>query len=345
MKRKIPVQPGILIFVFSLAIISGSAYTVMDEFNYEECNDCQSYLNIAKTNFDQSPVRRYRVLIPVVAGSIDRLAGGLIERFKPWSSTEDFSLSVSFLVINSLLMSLFSLLVYRLTLFYVISPFAAIMALLTLLTCRWTSYFAGLPLIDSLYLVVLAMVLLGIRSGQNKLVVAAIFIGPWAKEAFIFIVPLIFFFSAIKRSRQLLFFALSGILVFGFRYLYDRAAGNNFTESLLADTGHFGYIAQSADRLFSFHGLYEIISVTGLWVLLFIPLFTRKDIRVKVAGSVDSYLWWYIPVVIIHLFLSTEIARMFYLVLPVLVILYAIIIEKLEILQKISALLPNREDR
>jgi len=345
MKRIIPGRYDLIIFLFSLAIISGPAYTVMDEFSYEGCNDCQSYLSIARGDIDKSPVRRYRVIIPLAAGSIDRVAGNFIERFRPWSTTEDFSLSISFLLINSLLMSLYSVLVYRLTLFYVTTPFAAIISLLSLLTCRWTSFFAGLPLVDSLYLVVTAMVLLGIKGKHNGLLVAAIFIGPWAKEAFIFLAPLIFFFSGIRRSRQVLYFVLSGILVFGFRFFYDQSAGNSFTESLLADTYHFSYIAVSAGRLFSFHGLYEILSVTGIWVLLFIPFFRRKEIRLSVTESIESYIWWYIPIVLLHLFLSTEIARMFYLILPVLVIMYAIIIDNMGIIQKISAVLPNRDTR
>jgi len=338
-------RSDLIIFIFSLAILSGPAYTIMDEFNYEGSDDCQSYLSLSKGKIDQSPVRRYRVIVPLVAGAIDRIAGKFIERFRPWSTTVDFSLSLSFLVVNSLLMSLFSLLIYRLTLFYVTMPVAAVISLLSLLTCRWTSYFSGLPLVDSLYLVVIAMVLLGIKGKYNGLLILAIFIGPWAKEAFIFMAPLVLIFSSIRLSRQVIYFVVSGILVFAFRYLLDTIAGNSFTESFMADTGHFSYITVSVKRLFSFHGLYEVLSVTGIWVLLFIPLLYNKELRRKISGSVDRYIWWYIPVVFIHMLLSTDIARMFYLVLPALVIVYAIIIENLGILQKISAQLPKGQSR
>lgn len=338
-------RSDILIFLFSLAIFSGPSYSIMDEFSYSECNDCHTYLALARGETDQSAVRRYRVIVPYMAGLVDRVAGNTLEKVRPWSSPDDFSLGFSFLVVNSIIMALFSLLLFRLTLFYVTSPVAALIALLAMLTCRWTSYFAGLPLVDSLYLLVIASSLLGIKGGYRGLIIFSIIAGPWAKESFIFVAPLIFLFAPLSRYKQAGWFALSGLLVFGFRFIMDWSAGNSFTESFIADTGHFAYITASAGRLLSFHGLYEIMSVFGIWVLLFIPLFVIKGLYRKIAGSLERYIWWYLPAVLIQMLLSTDIARMFYLVMPVLVIVYAMIIENLGIIQKISAGLPNSETR
>ncbi|MEZ5010538.1 MAG: hypothetical protein R2744_02370 [Bacteroidales bacterium] len=130
--------------------------------------------------------------------------------------------------------------------------------------------------------------------------------------------------------------------MFGFRYLFDRVAGFNFTDSLRADAGHLGYITVSLKRLFSFHGAYEIFSVTGLWILLLIPLGLRKGGLKRVLSTTESYIWWYLPIVLVQMLLSTDISRMLYLSMPFLVIIYAKCIDELAIMQIISAHLPGK---
>ena len=317
----------ILVFLFSLAVISGPAYESMDKLKPEECTDCQTYLSLAKGDFDQSPVRRYRIIIPALAGSLNMVAEKVITpALMPATSPDDFSLHLSFLIVNSLLMALFALLVYKLTLSWT-TEIAALIALLALLTCRWTAIFTGWPLTDTLYLVTIALALLGIREKNSTYILISIILGPWAKESYIFLAPLIFIYAPVKKWKITLWFIISGTLVFAFRYLLDHFSGSSFMEGLTAGPTHFEYISTSLRRLFSFHGLYELFSVTGIWVLLFLLLAGKGAKARKIFGSLPPYMLWYIPVVFIQMLLSTDIARMFYLIMPLLVVIYAIIID------------------
>jgi len=335
----------ILIFLFSLAVIHGSSFALLDNYKIDDCIDCKTYMGISNGDFKQSPVRRYRVIIPFLASITNSIIDLAISDTKPGNGIRNFSLLISFLVVNNLLMALFGLTVYRLCRQYVFSPVAAIIGLLSVLTCRWTPYLAGLPLTDSLYCLVLATTMLGIKNGDRKLIMLSILLGPWAKESYIFLVPLIFFFSPISRLRQLLLFLLSGILVFGFRLSFDYINGFNFLESLQSDAAHFSYIGVSLKRLFSIHGLYEVFSVTGFWLILIAVGIFNRDLRIKLSSSIDNMWIWYFLIVILHALLSTDLARMLYLLSPLLAIIIAIIIDSHPGLQRVLAVLPGKNDR
>lgn len=317
----------LLVFIFSLAVISGPAYESMDKYQSWECGDCHTYLGLANGDFDQSPVRRYRVIIPALAGSINLVTERITKKLEPVTTPSDFSLHLSFLIVNSLMMALYALLIFRLTRTWVSSDISALIALLALLTCRWTALFAGWPLTDTLYFVVIGLSLLGIREKNCTMILISIMLGPWAKESYIFLAPLVLIFAPVNRWKIVLWFIISGAIVFSFRYLFDNFAGQNFTEGLMAGPSHFEYVGTSLRRLFSFHGLYELFSVTGIWILLFLLLIGKGAKAGIIFGSLPSYMFWYIPVVVVQMLLSTDIARMFYLIMPVLVVIYAIIID------------------
>lgn len=317
----------LLLFLFALAVISGPAYESMDKLATGECTDCQTYLGLAKGDFNQSPVRRYRVIIPALAGSINMVTKGITKNLEPETAPPDFSLHLSFLIVNSLLMALYALLIFRLTLTWVSSDISALIALLALLTCRWTALFAGWPLTDSLYFVVIALSLLGIREKNSTMILISIVLGPWAKESYIFLAPLVLIFAPVNRWKVVLWFIISGAIVFSFRYLFDSFTGQNFTKGFMAGPSHIEYVGASLRRLFSFHGIYELFSVTGIWVLLFFFLAGKGAKARKIFGSLPSYMFWYIPVVLVQMLLSTDIARMFYLIMPLLVVIYAMIID------------------
>ena len=338
-------RSDILIFLFSLAVIHGASFALMDNYRFEECIDCQTYVGLAKGDFDQSPIRRYRVIVPFLAGVTDKLADTLFESVKPWSFNWDFSLHCSFLIVNNIIMALFGLIVYKLCRKYVKTSFAAIIGLLTLLTCRWTAYIAGLPLVDSLYCLTIGLTLLGIKTGNRKMLIAAIFIGPWAKESFIFIAPIIFFYSPINKFRQFGLFVLSGILVFGFRFMFDHLNGNDMVESLRLGTGHITNISTSLGRLFSFHGLYELFSVPGFWILLVIIALSKRNLFSSLFRKMERFWLWYSLVVMVHILLSTDIARMFYLLTPALALFFALIVDNHPGLQRLFTILPEKNVR
>ena len=304
---------------------------MFDSYNYDlEANpDIKDYLGLANFEFDQNPTRKYRVIVPFLAGGINYVFGPIFSILAPQTFPgPDFSLCLSFLLVNCTVMALFGMLVYRLCKSFGVSSLAAIVGLLSVLTCRWTSYIAGLPLVDSLYMVVIAMTLLGLKTQNAKLITAAIFIGPWAKESFIFFAPLIFFFSTIPKWKQVTLFLLSGLIVFTFRYFFDQATSGTIDLGLKNDFAHIDNIGDALKRLFSFHGLYEIVSIIGVWGLLFIGTMDRS-IREALREKTKSYMIFFLVIVFIHAILSVEIARMFYLATPVLAVFFSIIADRI----------------
>jgi hypothetical protein len=229
---------------------------------------------------------------------------------------------MSFLIVNNLFLALTGVMVFKYVYAHSGQVFASFIGLVSFLTCRWTGFIAGLPLVDSFYILVLSMVLLGFKTRNRQLLIATIFLGPWAKEAFLFIAPIIFFYAPVKKSKQILYFLISGVLVFSSRFLIDYYNNTSGLAALGEDLNHFANFMVSFKRLFSFHGVYEIFSVTGVWIVLLIPALVFGKLKAYLR-SFHGFEWWYIASVVLQALISTEIARMLYLLTPVLAVLWA----------------------
>jgi hypothetical protein len=319
----------LLIWFLSLAVILGPAYTLFDNYNYDfDLNpDLKTYLGLSEFDFDQSPVRRYRVIVPFTAAGVHFLLSPVLDKVQPWTFPgPDFSLGFSFLLVNSSIMALAGLLIYLLCRDMGGSVLGSTIGLLSFLTCRWTAYASGLPMVDSLYLLVIAMVLYSIQTKTHWMAIAAILIGPWSKESFLFIAPLLFFFGPIGKGKQVGWFLLSGMLVFAFRYLFDISNGFAFEESIAKDMSHFEEVKNSVSRLFSFHGAYEVFSIIGLWGVSFL-LLIKKEIRQYLHQSTPAFFYFFLGIVFLHAMLSYDLARMFYLAIPVLAVWYSLLFD------------------
>lgn len=317
--KKFLLNEYVLVFLFCLAAIHGPAFSLMDNYEQDTCVDCQTYMGVARGDFDQSPVRRYRPIVPVLASGVHFVFGKAFNILRPQSFPGDFPLGMSFYLVNCLLMSLAGAMIYRYSRSLGLRPLWALAGLLVMLTCRWTPYFAGMPIVESLYFLVLVSVLVGIQEKNEPIIAAAIFIGPFSKEAFLFIAPLIFLFSHVPRWRQVIYFGLSGSLVFSFRYMYDHyllhtAAG----AGIAADVAHIGYMKETVGRLFSAHGMYDIFSNISLWIVFLLAALRLPSYRL--AGSVMFrwYMLGYCMVVGVHLVMNSNQERMFYLMMPLL---------------------------
>ncbi len=318
----------LVIFLFCFAVIFGPAFCIFSEYSYDLIAnpDIDTYINLAKFDFDQSPVRRYRIIIPFIAAGIHFILEPIFSLLEPWTFPgPGFSLCMSFFVVNSILMSIFGMIIYYLIKAYNVSDAAAIVGVLSVLTCRWTAYFAGLPMVESLYLCIIGLMLLGLKTKNTKLIILCIFLGPWAKESFVFFVPLILIYAPIKLWKQIALFAFSGIIIFSFRYAFDYFNQIEITESLGKDFDHVNLIIPSLKRLFSFHGIYEIFSVFGIWGMLFL-LLANGEIRKKLQSKLSKSILLFLVIIFIHAILSTDLARMFYLASPVIALLIALVI-------------------
>lgn len=319
-----------MVFVFCLAVITGPAVSILFAFDLSQFNDCQTYLGLANFDFDQSPIRRFRVLIPFAASLLNSIFGNVFDKFAPSYFTGDFGLPFSFFIINATLMSYFGLLIYRYCQAYGLRPVIALAGVMVMLTSRYTIYFSALPLVDSLFCVTVAMSLLGIKEKNTTMLVWAIFLGPFAKEAFIFIAPLIFFFSHISKKKLALYFILSGILVFSYRYIYELYAPPTELSGLEADLYHIYLVPKFIPVLFSFYGIYKIFSTLFIWALIPLVAFVAvPGYLKKLWQNKDKTILWFMVSIVFQMLLSVSVERMFYIAMPVLCLLVAVSINNL----------------
>jgi len=324
--------PGehLLVFGFCLAVISGPALAILFEYDLTRFPDCTTYLGLARFDFNQSPVRAYRVIIPFAAAAINYLFGGIFAKLAPAYFAGDFSLPFSFFLINNILIAFYGLLIYRYCRVFGSDRFSAIMGTLVMLTCRYTLYTAALPLVDSLFCVVTMLTLLGIKLKNTKMLLWAIFLGPFVKESFIFIAPLILFFSHLNKKRAFLYFLCSAVLVGTYRYVMGRFVFHNLAGGLMADLYHLPNLVRFIPKLFSLYTLNKILMNTGLWIL--VPLlvtFIKRGWARELFVSIDGYLSWYMGAVLVQMLLSGSMERMFYLAMPLICIIVALSITEL----------------
>lgn len=320
----------ILLGIAIYAAIFGLSFPLFSEYDYLSNPDIGTYIGLAEGNLDQSPVRRYRLLVPFLAKALDLSLGFLFDFLAPWEFPHpDFSLCFSFFLVNSLFLCLACLMLVRLIKKDFISPIAIIIALLVVLTSRWTPYIAGLPLVDSFYFLVVVMTLITILERQKRWTVLLIFFGPWAKESFFLFFPLIFFFGPLPRMHSLSIMLLALGTFIGGRYLLDIWMGFPIDESYLKDIGHLHRVRESLNRLFSFHGVYEIFSIAGFWIVF--PILVGKKILIESFCKMPKVSLWFLILVLLHALLSTELGRMLFLAIPIYFIFMANIFNAIQV--------------
>jgi hypothetical protein len=324
-------RPLLLVYLFSLGLIIGSAYTMYVHFDFSHSIDTQSYLRMAQGDFDVTVTHRYRVVVPLLAGAVAWPLQQVYAWVWPHRAESEWPVRLGFYLVNSLLLALAGLFLFQTCLLYGASFWSSLLALTAVLVSRWAVYTAGLPLIDSLYLLVFAVAAYGLKARSYRALLFCLLIGPHAKEAFVFLLPLLFFYGhpIIPRSRQLGWYAVSALLVFGVRYLIDQQVGVGQTQSLQNALNHFSNIADSFQRAFSVKGVGELFSVFGLFTLVIIMGFTGgKAARQSWLPALDWPLLWLLPIVTVHALLSTDIGRMFYLTAPLFAVAMALILDR-----------------
>lgn len=319
----------LLVYVFCMAVVTGPAIAQLFNIDLTHFPDCNTYIGLAHFEFKQNPVRAYRVIIPFVAAGINYLFGGVFAKLTPVYFTGDFSLFFSFLMVNTALTSFFGLLLYRYCRAFGAGRLPSLIGIMTMLTCRYTIYMAAYPLVDSLFCVVVALTLAGLKLRNTAMLAWAIFLGPFAKESFIFIAPLIFFFSHIDKKKQVLYFLCSGLIVFASRYLLDICAIGTAGNSITADLYHIPNLVNKLPKLFSFHTVFIILMTTGLWIIAPIAvMILKKDWKAIVLKPLDTYLIFFALSVVVQILLSGSVERMFYLFMPVICVIVALSAEE-----------------
>jgi len=307
------------IFLLSFLCLSSLGFTLMLYFPMHESPDIQSYLGIAQGEWDQNIIRKYRIIIPLLAGGLNKILQPALAGFQPWSFQYPFSLCTSFLLINSMVMSLVAVLLYQMGRSFQLSHFACLGMLIYFFTNRWTQEITALPLVDSLYILAITLLLSGLVMKKEDWVIISIFIGPWSKEAFVFMLPMLLYCKeqTILRNR-IICLLVSGTMVFGFRLWWDFQTHQALDASLQENISSVSTIPSSFVRLISFHGLYELFSLTGLWIILlaWAGWKHRQAFYSLVCSQGTWFFYTHFFLVLLQALLSGDLGRMFYLAIP-----------------------------
>jgi len=316
--KKVSLQWVVVYLVF-FASLWGLAFGFADVYDYHSNVDVLTYTALARGDLDESPIRRYRIIVPALAGTVHRVFGPFLERVQPQEFPGDFALIFSFVVVNTLLMALYFTLLLRVCLQFLRGDERAftwsLMGVLAVLTCRWTLLLSGSALVDSLLMVALALMVGGVLMERYRWLVWSIYLGLWAKESFVFFLPLVFFYRG-RIWPVVRHIVIAGLSVLVFRLWLDQHIGASPFESMRADVEHVMNIGLALSRLFSMHGLYEVLSIGGVWNLFVLWAVVRRSrwgLLVPGGGGFWAVFW---GVVVLQMLLSTEISRMLYMSTP-----------------------------
>jgi hypothetical protein len=326
------IQQNLLIFLFCIAVMAGPAMTTLLSYddNARNCVDCKSYLTIAQLHADTIAVRRYRVIVPLLAAGVNTLKP-VWQYLTPHSFTGDFTLPFSFYLVNLCLFGILGVVIYNYCRSWALGFIESVLGLCLMLTNKWTAFLIGNPLADSLYLLIVALLLYGIKTKNTAILLITIFVGPFAKESFIFIAPLLFF-SHIPKNRLVIYLLASAVVVFGFHYLYDVFNGNPVDQGLQSNVRHIRRIKTSLLMLMNGRGLFEILSVFGVWTIAIIYASFLPAFRLAIKIVFTNLHACFFIAVYIHILLSNEYSRMSFIAMPVFCLILAFAFK--EILRK-----------
>ena len=315
----------LLPWLLALGTLVNLAYPMYVHYDFSHSLDTRGYLRMATGRFDSvSVTRRYRVLVPAAAAAVATPIAHAYGRIWPQRPAGLWPLRFAFYLVNCLLLAAAGACWFNTARLAGATSAAAALALLAVLSSRWGEYAAGLPLTDSLYLLVFGLAYYAVRRGPGGAwaVALALAVGPLAKESFLLLVPWLLWFGrpALPWPRQLLALAAGLVLLLTVHQLIDHRLGAPATQSLSNALAHAENFEYSLHRAFSIKGLGELMSIFGLFT--FIPAFAWwQTKRLTAPPAVFAFLGWaeasLLLIVGLHMLLSGDLGRMGYLAAPV----------------------------
>ena len=155
----------LLPWLLAVAALANLAYPMYVHYDFSHSLDTRSYLRMAAGRFDSVRVtHRYRVLVPtaLVAAPIAKVYA----QIWPQRPAGQWPLRFAFYLVNCLLVGAAGACWYNAARLTGASATAAALAMLAVLTSRWAVYAAGLPLTDSLYLLIFGLSYYAIQRGS-----------------------------------------------------------------------------------------------------------------------------------------------------------------------------------
>ena len=323
----------LLPWLLAVAALANLAYPMYVHYDFSHSLDTRSYLRMASGRFDSvSVTRRYRVLVPRAAAVVAAPIARVFACIWPLRPAGQWPLRFAFYVVNCLLLGVAGACWFNAARQAGAAPTATALAMLAVLSSRWAEYAAGLPLTDSLYLLVFGLGYYAVRRGPGGgwALVMALLLGPLAKESFVFLLPWLLWFGrpALAWSRQLVVLAGGLALLFIIHQLIDSRLGVPASQSVTNALSHFDNLRYSLHRAASPKGLGELLSIFGLFTLI-PPLALVLQRRTAVAPSIFSTLGsadiGLLAVVGVHMLLSGDLGRMGYLAAPAFCTLLALV--------------------
>ncbi len=317
-------RENIFAFFIALTVLVSGAYSVYRHYDFSYSEDAHSYVSMAQGNYQHlSITHQYRFIAPSIAGIIAQPISLVYSKIWENRGGMEWSVRLSFFIENIFLMSLFGFLLFRLARNENISFWYAILSMIFLLTTRWGIDNAGLPLVEAFYLVCIALMVYGIQTDSLKWQIVALFLGCFAKEAFIFELPALLFFS--KQGKIKLIFALiiTGIAVWSSRYYINSLTGNIYDQEIANFTRHFKNISVNLLGALKPKGWFETFSAVGFGGFFIFWAIFDKNIRNNTLLKIPFYFYAVFIAAIVQGALG-EWGRMLYYGCP----LYIIIIGK-----------------
>lgn len=322
----------LLPWALALGTLLNLAYPMYVHYDFSHSLDTRSYLRLAAGRADSvSITRRYRVLVPAAAAVVARPVAVLYGKIWPQRPAGEWPRRFAFFLVNCVLLSAAGATWWRAARLAGAGAGAVGVALLAVLSSRWAAYAAGLPLTDSLYLLVFGLGYYAGRRGPGAgwAVAAALLLGPLAKESFVFLLPWLAWFGRRALGWRGQAAALAGglLALAVVHYFVDKAAGAPPTEAVSNAFAHFENVAYSLRRAASPKGLGELLSIFGLFTLPVLAALAWPGGRRAlgpVLGAAEGAL---LAVVAVHMLLSGDLGRMGYLFAPVCTVALALVVQ------------------
>ncbi|SFQ56209.1 hypothetical protein [Hymenobacter arizonensis] len=294
-------------------------------FDFSHSLDTRSYLRMATGRFDSVRVtHRYRVLVPAAAAAVAAPLAKVYAAVWPQRPAGLWPLRFGFYLVNCLLVAAAAACWFNGARHVGATAEGAALAILALLTSRWAVYAAGLPLTDSLYLLVFSLAYYSVRRGPtgNWALVAALILGPLAKESFFLLLPWLLWFGrkSLSWPKQAVALSMGLIALAAVHYFVNKHSGSSASQSVTNALEHFDNIIYSLSRAASLKGIGELLSIFGFFTLA-VPISLWPDNQQE--NSLSSYASLGIRevllliVVALHMLLSGDLGRMGYLAAPI----------------------------
>lgn len=315
----------LLPWALAFAALVNLAYPMYVHFDFTHSPDTRSYLRMASGRFDSVRVtHRYRIIVPAAAAALAAPIATVYGRVWPQRPAGQWPLRFAFYLINCALLAAAGSCWFNAARYAGAAPVAAGLALLAVLSSRWAEYAAGLPLTDSLYLLVFGLGYYAVRRGPGAgwAVAAAFMLGPLAKESFFLLVPWLAWFGrpALSWPRQALALAAGILALVAVHYAVDARIGAPATASVSNALHHIDNLTYSLGRAGSFKGIGELLSIFGLFTLLIPAAYWLERTPFRSLRWSSPTGWaegGLVGVVLLHMLLSGDLGRMGYLAAPV----------------------------